>query len=132
MKNLEIGKFIEIKRVFNFDDVQSFANLSLDSNPIHLDKKYAKNSIFKKRIVHGVLLSSSFSFLIGTKLPGIGSIYLNQSLKFSKPIYIDEEATFRVEVIEIRVDKPICKLKTTCFNSKNEIAIEGEAIVKYN
>jgi acyl dehydratase len=76
------------------------------------------------------LVGSLFSSIIGTILPGEGSIYLSQTYSFKKPIFINEKVKAEVEVTNIREDKPIITLKTICYNSKDEIAIEGEAIVK--
>jgi len=77
-----------------------------------------------------MLVSSLFSAIIANQLPGSGSIYLNQVINFKKPIYFEEEVTAEIEIINIREDKPIITFKTTCYNSKNEIVIEGEAVVK--
>lgn len=133
MKELKhkIGDKASISKSFSKEDVLLFSKLSLDENPIHLNEEFAKLSVFKKNIVHGMLVSSLFSCLLGTKLPGSGTIYLGQSLKFVKPIFVDEEVTAIVEIISIREDKPIMTLKTIINNSLGELAIEGEAIVKY-
>lgn len=131
-KSFEIGNKVCIKRKFSNDDVQNFAILTEDFNPIHLDDEFAKSTIFKKRIVHGMLISSLFSNLIGTKLPGKGSIYLSQSLSFKAPLFINEEFIAEIEIIKIRTDKPIITLKTVGYNAKNKIIIEGEAVVKYD
>jgi len=128
--NIKIGDTAIMKKAFTEDEVRLYANISNDSNPIHLDKEYAKSTIFKERIVHGVLVGSLFGGLLGSKLPGIGTIHLGQTMNFKKPIYINEEVKATIEVIDIRKDKPIITLKTVCYNSNDEISIEGEAIVK--
>ncbi len=130
IENIKAGDKVSITKSFSEDDVMQFAKLSSDDNPIHVDAEYAKSSVFRQRIVHGMLVASLFSAILGTKLPGIGAVYLGQSLSFKKPIVLDEEVTAVVEVMHIREDKPIITLKTECFNSNGEIAIEGEAIVK--
>ena len=128
--DLKIGDRAIIKKAFTEDEVKFYANISNDSNPIHLDKEYAKSTIFKERIVHGVLVGSLFGGMLGSKLPGTGTIHLGQTMKFKKPIYINEEVKAIIEVIKIREDKRIVTFKTICYNSSNEIAIEGEAVVK--
>lgn len=132
VNELKIGDKASVIHSFSFQDVMIFSKISTDTNPIHLDEDFAKSSIFKKNIVHGVLVGSLFSSIIGTKMPGMGSIYLSQTYAFRKPIFIDEEIVAQVEVVNIRQDKPIITLKTTCFKNGNEIAIEGEAVVLFS
>ena len=127
---LYVGQSSTMSKRFSLDDVKAFAGLSQDNNPVHLDKEYAEKSVFQNRIVHGFLTGSLFSAIIGTKLPGNGSIYLGQTLNFKKPVYHDQLITATVTVMEIRKDKPIVKLSTVCKNEKDEVVIDGEAIVK--
>lgn len=129
MDKIKIGDTASITKVFTQSDVEQFASLSEDRNPVHLDKEFAKNSIFKQRIVHGMLSASLFSGLLGEQLPGKGTIYLGQNLKFTAPVPIGEEITAFVEVINLREDKPIATLRTYCKDSKNNIVIDGEAVV---
>ena len=129
MKNIQIGDTASISKIFSETDVQQFASLSEDRNPVHLDEEFAKNSIFKQRIVHGMLSASLFSGLLGEQLPGNGTIYLGQNLKFTAPVPVGEEVTAYVEVIKIREDKPITTLRTYCKDSKDNIVIDGEAVV---
>jgi acyl dehydratase len=128
--DLKVGDKATVVKIFTDEDVLDFSNLSLDKNPIHLDQTFAEKSIFGKKIVHGMLVASLFSGLLGMKLPGEGSIYLSQSLSFTAPIYIGEKVTATVEVIKIRPDKPIVTLRTFCMNSKGLLVVEGEAVVK--
>ncbi len=127
---LKIGDKASISKIFTEEDVIQFANISTDTNPIHMDDEYAQTSIFGQRIVHGMLVASLFSGLIGIQLPGEGTIYLGQNLNFRAPILIGEQATATVEIVNIREDKPIITLHTLCVNNKGEVAIEGEAVVK--
>jgi len=129
-RNLKVGDNASVSRIFTDEDVLDFSNLSLDKNPIHLDQAFAEKSIFGKKIVHGMLVASLFSGLLGMKLPGEGSIYIGQSLSFTAPIYIGDKVTATVEVIKIRPDKPIVTLRTFCVNSEGLVVIEGEAVVK--
>lgn len=130
INELIIGQKCEMRKVFSEDDVKSFSLLSNDTNPIHLDESYASNFIFKKRIVHGFLSSSLFSAIIGTIMPGPGSIYLHQDLDFRKPVYIGEEVRAVVEITNIKVEKSVVYLSTKCYNEKDEITVEGNAVIK--
>ena len=107
--------------------VEDYANVSQDKNPIHLDNEYAKNTIFKKRIVHGMLLAGLISSLIGNKFPGNGSIYLNQNLSFKKPVYLNETVEIVIKIIHIN-DKGWLELETNCFTNNN-LVIEGSALI---
>lgn len=127
---LYVGQSSSLSKKFTLEDVKAFARLSQDNNPVHLDQEYAENSVFQNRIVHGFLTGSLFSAIIGTQLPGNGSIYLGQTLNFRKPVYHDQLITATVTVMEIRKDKPIVKLSTVCKNEQDEVVIDGEAIVK--
>jgi len=128
--DLKVGDKATVVKIFTDEDVLDFSNLSLDKNPIHLDQSFAEKSIFGKKIVHGMLVASLFSGLLGMKLPGEGSIYLGQSLSFTAPIYIGDKVTATVEIIKIRPDKPIVTLRTFCVNSEGLVVVEGEAVVK--
>jgi len=131
-EKIKLGDRAEISRSFTDKDVDAFATLSLDKNPIHLDHEYAMTTTFGKRIVHGMLVSSLFSALLANKLPGNGAIYLGQNLSFIAPCFLNEQVTASVEVIGVREDKPIYTLKTLCVNSKNELLIKGEAVVLFS
>ena len=128
-KKIFIGNAASISKIFTEQDVEKFAALSEDRNPVHLDAEFAKNSIFKQRIVHGMLSASLFSGLLGEQLPGQGTIYLGQNLKFTAPVPIGEKITATVEIIDIRADKPIVTLRTYCKDSKDNLVIDGEAVV---
>ncbi len=127
---LKVGDRASLSRAFTEEDVNQFANLSADTNPIHLDQSFAEESVFGQRIVHGMLIASLFSALVGVKLPGKGSIYLGQSLRFKGPVLIGEQVTASVEIVKIRADKPIVTLRTLCINTEGLIVVEGEAVVK--
>ena len=129
-KTLKVGDKALLSKAFTEEEVFRFANISSDKNPIHLDKAFGESSIFGQRIVHGMLVASLFSGLIGMELPGKGSIYLGQSLTFKAPVAIDEEVTASVEILNIREDQPIIPFHTVCINSAGTVAIEGEAVVK--
>lgn len=129
---IKIGDSASVTKAFSQEEVVQFSEISGDHNPIHLDEAFAAESIFGERIVHGMLVASLFSGLIGEELPGQGTIYLSQSVSFKAPVLIAEEVTATVEVIAIREDKPIITLKTTCRNTAGKVVIKGEAVVLYS
>jgi acyl dehydratase len=130
-RHIKFGDFVEIKKVFSQEEVNSYNTICGDSNPIHNDYNYASRTFFKKPIVPGLLVTSLFGGLLGSKIPGEGTIFLGQEVKFIKPIYIGEEVSAKIKIINVREDKPIFTFSTTCFNENGEIAIEGEATVYY-
>ena len=107
------------------EDVKQFSIISGDINPIHLDDEYAKRTRFGKRIAHGILVASHISALIANKLPGEGSIYLSQSLKFLSPVYFNDEIKTVVKVIEIKNKKYTLDCK--CYNQNEVVVLEGIA-----
>lgn len=128
---LNVGDTASRSKVITDEDVRTFAAISGDENPIHLDEKFAADTPFGKRIVHGMLSASLISAVLANDLPGHGSIYLGQTLKFKAPVFIGDEITARVTVTSVRDGKPIAKLETVCTNQRDEIVIEGEATVHY-
>ena len=107
--------------------VEKFSNLSGDLNPLHMDNKFAESSSFNKRIVHGMLLASFFSQLIGMKLPGKHALYFSQTLNFRSPCYIDDQIEVVGEVIEKSDSTQIITVSTTIFNKSKTCLIDGIA-----
>jgi 3-hydroxybutyryl-CoA dehydratase len=107
--------------------VEKFSNLSGDLNPLHMDNEFAESSLFKKRIVHGMLLSSFFSQLIGMKLPGKNALYFSQTLNFRSPCYIDDEIEIVGKVIEKSDSTQIITVSTSIFNKSKICLIDGIA-----
>ena len=107
--------------------VEKFSNLSGDLNPLHMDNKFAGSSSFNKRIVHGMLLASFFSQLIGMKLPGKNALYFSQTLNFRSPCYIDDQIEVVGEVIEKSDSTQIITVSTTIFNKSKTCLIDGIA-----
>jgi 3-hydroxybutyryl-CoA dehydratase len=124
-----VGQRAFMKKRFNEEDVKLFANISGDINPIHLDENFAKRTRFKRRIVHGLLVASLISSVLGTKLPGAGTIYLRQELRFLAPVYIGEGVTAEVVVESFDPATKRMKLLTRCFNSSDKIVVDGSADV---
>lgn len=128
-EDLRLGMTDSVTKRFTEQDVIAFAELSTDKNPLHLDEEVAKKGMFGQRVVHGILVSSLISSVLGTKLPGEGTVYLGQELKFRKPVFLNDEITAHCEIIEIREDKRIVILSTNCVNQHGETVIKGTATV---
>lgn len=127
--NFNVGDSAEITKTIEQTDVDAFADVTGDHNPVHVDEEFAKSTRFGRRIAHGMLTASLISSVLANKLPGEGSVYLGQTLKFVAPVFPGDEITARVTVKEIREDKPVLKLETICINQRDEIVIRGEATV---
>lgn len=127
-KEYKVGDKAAFSKTVSESDVYLYAGVSGDYNPAHVNEAYAKETSFHTRIAHGMLSAGFISAVLGTKLPGPGSIYLEQSLVFKKPVFIGDTITAEVEIIEIIKEK-ICKLQTNCKNQKNEVVLEGVATV---
>ena len=125
----KVGDSAEITKTIEQSDINAFADVTGDHNPVHVDEEFAKTTRFGKRIAHGMLTASLISAVLANKLPGAGSVYLGQTLQFVAPVFPGDEITARVTVKEIREDKPIVKLETICMNQRDEIVIRGEATV---
>jgi len=124
-----IGQTAEIARAVTADDVAQFADIVGDHNPIHLDEHVARESQFGARIAHGSLTAALVSSVLGTKLPGPGTIFLEQQSRFTAPVYIGDTVTARVEVVDWDAEKRRMRLKTVCENSSGETVLTGEALV---
>lgn len=123
-----VGDAAEMTKVFTEEDVYLFAGITGDRNPVHISKEYAATTRFRERIVHGILTAGLISAAIGMKLPGTGCLYLSQRIDFLKPVKIGDEITARVEIVEVVSEKRL-RLRTQCLNQRNEIVIDGEAVV---
>jgi len=109
--------------------VRSFAELTGDSNPVHLDDAYAAGTRFGRRIAHGMIAAGLISATLANDLPGPGTVYLSQTLQFKAPVFPGDTITATVEVKNVRPDKPLVTLSTICTNQDNKIVLEGEAVV---
>ena len=126
---LSVGDTAEITRTIAESDIEAFADVTGDRNPVHLDDEFAKNTRFGRRIAHGMLTASLISSVLANHLPGEGSVYLGQTLQFVAPVFPGDEVTARVTVVEVRENRPIVKLETVCVNQRGETVIRGEATV---
>ena len=128
-EEIEVGQSAEFTKSISDEDVMSFAKITGDFNPVHVDEVTASNSRFGGRIAHGMLTAGLISAALAGKLPGPGSVYLSQTLRFTAPVRIGDIVTATVQVIEIAAAKRRVKLSTVCTNQRGEKVIEGEALV---
>ena len=128
-EELTVGQAVTTERTVTDRDVVAYAGITGDDNPVHLDEAAAAKSRFGGRVAHGMLSAGFISATIGTRLPGPGSIYLGQTLKFTAPVRIGDTVTTRVEVLELVPEERRVKLGTRCANQHGETVIEGEALV---
>jgi 3-hydroxybutyryl-CoA dehydratase len=126
IEDIEIGMEVSYSQTITDEDVKAFSEISGDKNPVHLDDEYAKNSRYKKRITHGLMFASYFSALFGTKIPGEGCVYVAQSLRFKRAVYLDDTVTATVIVSSVDLEKRRVFFRTIC-KVKNKIVIDGEA-----
>lgn len=126
---LRVGQVHEASVAITEEMIECFAQATGDHNPIHVDEDYAKGTIFKTRVAHGMLQAGFLSGVLGTRFPGVGTIYLAQTLKFLKPVFIGDRITFRLKVVEILEEKNRVCLETVCINQKGETTLTGDALV---
>lgn len=122
-----MGASARLRKTIREEDVRLFAQLSLDTNPVHLDPEFAATTRFESRICHGLLYASLVSAVIGTQLPGPGSIYLDQSLRFHKPVFWNDEVEAIVTVTRVLPERRIVLLDTRCLNQHGVLVLSGEA-----
>ena len=125
---LSVGQSAEITRVVGAGDIEAFAAVSGDVNPVHLDDVYAKATPFGGRIAHGMLSAAYISAVLGNRLPGPGAIYLSQSLRFRRPVKIGDPVTAKVTVKALDAAKGHATLETVCLVGGKTV-VDGEALV---
>jgi 3-hydroxybutyryl-CoA dehydratase len=128
-KMVEIGETASLTRKITDSDIHQFAELVGDYNPVHVDDAFARKTRFGRRIAHGMWGVSLISAVLGTRLPGPGTIFLSQTVQFVAPVYPGDKVTAQVTVSDIREDKPIVTLETICHNQDDELVVKGEAVV---
>ena len=129
MPILQAGDKASRITVITDEMIHSFAELTGDTNPVHLDDAYAAGTRFGRRIAHGMIPAGLISAALANDLPGPGTVYLSQTLQFKAPVYPGDTITTTVEVKTVRPDKPIATLVTICTNQEQKIVLEGEAVV---
>ena len=124
--DMHVDMEVQSKRIITEADINDFAKISGDFNPIHVDEEYAKKTRYKKKIAHGLMSASFFSALFGTKLPGSGCVYTSQSLRFKRPIFVGDEVNTIIKIKSIDKEQSKIVFTTQCI-VKLKIAIDGEA-----
>ncbi len=128
--HLSVGQAASQSKTISESDVYLFAGITGDFNPAHMNEQFAKTTPFKGRIAHGMLVASLISTVLGTELPGKGTIYMGQELKFVSPVHFGDTITATVEVKRIDRDRKRVIFNTTCVNQDDKVVVEGEATVK--
>lgn len=128
IEELSVGQVFVFKKVLGKDDVQKFADASGDNNPVHLDDEFAAGTQFKKCIVHGMLTAGVISAAIGTQMPGPGSIYISQNLKFRRPVTVGSEVSVELEIKDININRKFVTIATNAIVDGKPV-ITGEAVV---
>jgi len=126
---IEIGESASITKMISEADIVNFAGIIGDFNPVHINPEYAKTTMFGERIAHGMLTASFISTLVGCCLPGINALYLSQDIKFVKPVKIGDTITAYAEVTEKIDAKQRLVLKTVVKNQRDEVVVDGKAVV---
>ncbi len=129
IQDMYIGQSDRVTKTISETDVYLFAGITGDLNPAHTNEVAAKQTSFGGRIAHGILSAGFISAVLGMRLPGPGTIYLGQELKFTKPVYIGDTITATCTVSEIKTDKNMVKLDTVCTNQNGVIVVKGQATV---
>jgi 3-hydroxybutyryl-CoA dehydratase len=129
IRELKVGDAAQFAKTIAESDIYLYAGVTGDLNPVHVNEEYAKNTFFKTRIAHGMLLAGLISAVIGTTLPGPGTIYISQELHFRAPVRIGDTITARVEVVQVISEKNRIRLKTFCVKQDETTVLDGEAIV---
>ena len=129
LEDIHVGDAAEMAKTVTEVDVGLFAGVTGDFNPVHVDAVAAERSMFGSRVAHGILSAGFISAVLGMRLPGPGSVYLSQTLRFTRPVRIGDTVTARVEVLEVIHAKRRVRLSTTCRNQHGEVVVDGEAVV---
>ena len=128
--DIKIGDEASLSRTITEAHIVSFAGITGDFNPVHVDAEYAQQSMFGERIAHGMLMAGLISAVLGMQLPGANAIYLGQDLKFTAPVKIGDTVKVVVTVTDKRDEKKIIKLRTTAYNQRGEMVVDGNAVLK--
>lgn len=130
-ESVQIGDEAKLNHTLTEKDVQAFADLTGDNNPLHMDEHFASQTQFKKRVVHGMLAASFLSTIIGTILPGRGALYLSQELNFKKPVMINDIIEAKIKVVQKIAATRMLVLQTTITNQYSQVVVDGKAKVMW-
>ena len=128
IEDLAKGMTARFEKTLDEAAVNAFAELSGDVNPVHLDKAYAADTMFGRRIAHGMLTASLISTILGTKLPGPGSIYVSQSIRFRAPVFLGDHVVAEAEITAIDVRRRRVTLACRCLVG-DKVVLDGEAVL---
>ncbi len=129
LERYPVGRRAEVRHVFRMEDVLAYAAVTGDHNPLHVDPDAAARGRFGRPVVHGMLTASLFSRLLATDLPGPGTIYLRQSLRFARPVWPDREVVASVTIVRRSAHRRFIWLRTVCEDLTGRTLVEGEALV---
>ncbi len=129
VEELSIGEKSVFEKTISESDVYLFAGITGDLNPAHINQRQAEETVFKGRIAHGILITGLISNVLAMQLPGPGSIYISQQVKFLAPVHIGDTVRAEVEVVDINYEKNRVTLRTCCYKQDDVQVIEGEAMV---
>ena len=129
VSEIKVGDSAEFSKTISEADIYMFAGVTGDLNPFHVNEEYSKNTVFKGRIAHGMLLAGFISTVVGCHLPGPGAIYVKQNLVFLAPARIGDTITAKANVIEVLESENRVILKTICLNQNGELVLDGKATV---
>jgi len=127
-EDLHVGQTASVGKTITEADILLFSAVTTDTNPVHLNAEIAAQSVFKERVAHGMLSAGLISAVLGTRLPGAGTIYMGQTLRFRAPVRIGDTVTATVEITALDAEKKRATLKTTCTVA-GKVVIDGEATV---
>ncbi|ANQ48763.1 MaoC family dehydratase [Flammeovirga yaeyamensis] len=128
---LEIGQSYQVNFKFTQEEVNAFAQLTGDTNPIHIDEEFAAQTPFKKPIIHGFLSASIFSRVLGTEFPGNGSVYLSQTMDFLRPMFVEETYSAEFEISEIDSRRKTAVITTVIKSEANKVTVKGSAKIMH-
>jgi 3-hydroxybutyryl-CoA dehydratase len=126
---LEVGQAVESRKTISESDVYLFAGVTGDFNPLHVDEEFAKGTLFGARVAHGPLTFSLCAGLLGTELPGLGTIAISNQVSYQRPVYIGDTIAVRVEVGELDLERNRARMRVTWTNQDGEQVAEGEMVV---
>jgi acyl dehydratase len=124
---LKVGQKATRSNTLTFDNVKTYAEITGDYNPLHFDENFAAKTKFKDLVVQGGLTTGILNALVAMDMPGSGTVFMSQDLKFIAPVFIGDTITAEAEVLEVHVTKPVTKLKMTITRQTGETVVEGEA-----
>lgn len=128
-QEMQVGQCHQTTHRITREMIERFAEATGDFNPIHLDEEFAKETLFGRPVAHGMLLAGILSGVLGTQFPGVGTIYVSQTLRFRRPVFIGDELTLTLRVVERMEGRNRLRIETSFDNQDGETVLTGEAVV---